>query len=186
MLIIISLAGKQSFGQVNEPANTPVYDYLYRMAQKGLIEWTDYQLPLDRTAITSALTELADSAADLSKTELAELKFHLQEYSFDSKPPGEGHVLFKRDSSNRFRAAMYEKGGVKIFLDPITGIQRFMSSGKKNTQYFSGVRVAGYFGKGWGFNFFSKMLRKKVTLSIETGRSLLLRGLFLPYQTSGS
>src|SRR5829696_7626837 len=48
---------------------------------------------------------------------------------------------------------MYEKGDSKIFLDPVFGSHYFKSNGKDNLHTFSGVRLAGYFGKHWGFNF---------------------------------
>ncbi|HEX8316534.1 MAG TPA: hypothetical protein VF609_16145, partial [Flavisolibacter sp.] len=60
-----------------------MYDYLYRMAQKGFIQWQDFQLPLDRKDIHSALTRL-ENHQDLSRIERSELNFYLQEYAFDT------------------------------------------------------------------------------------------------------
>lgn len=144
----------QAQSQVNEPTGSSIYSYLYRMSQKGLIRLNDYQLPLDRKTISNAIDSLSFIRSRLTKTEVKELEFYHQEYAFDNVTSArQEKVLFKKDSFNRFRAAMYEKGEAKIFADPVIGLQ-FLKAGNKNTrQYFSGVRLAGYFGKRWGFNF---------------------------------
>src|SRR6188474_2097556 len=69
--------------QVNESLNSTAYEYLYRMAQKGLIKWSDYQLPLDRKSISQAMGQLSAVQDQLTKTEIKELEFYKQEYSFD-------------------------------------------------------------------------------------------------------
>lgn len=148
---VIVVAAKVN-SQVNETANSSVYDYLYRMAQKGLIKWTDYQLPVDRKSISSAINELFAKQDKLTKVEYRELNFYRQEYLFDDSLNNE-KIIFKKDAFNRFRAAKFEEGGAKIFVDPLIGLQ-FSKAGDKNIRhYFSGIRLAGYFGKRWGFNF---------------------------------
>lgn len=143
-----------SYGQINESRQNIVYEYLYRMAQKGLIRWMDIQTPMDRKDIHAALTQLS-SRQDLSKREKTELTFYLQEYAFDTvnTEAPEELVILKKDKSNRFRSFLYEKGENKIFLDPMFGSHYFKSNGKDNLHYYSGVRLAGYFGKHWGINF---------------------------------
>lgn len=144
----------QVHSQINEPTSSSVYDYLYRMSQKGLIRLKDYQLPLDRRTISSAIDSLSSNQNRLTKTETKELEFYQQEYAFDDiSSVREGKVFFKRDRFNRFRAALYEKGDTKIFADPLIGLQVLKAGNKNSRQYFSGVRLAGYFGKRWGFNF---------------------------------
>ena len=147
-----------SFSQVNESAHTPVYDYLYRMAQKGLTSFPDYQLPLDRRTIFSALTQLSNNREQLSRIERSELTFYLQDFAFDSLDVNVPQKLtvFKKDSANRFRALLFEKDDNKVFIDPVFGTAYFRSKGKYNHHYFSGIRLAAYFGKRWGFNFFFK------------------------------
>lgn len=176
------------FCQINESRQTIVYDYLYRMAQKGLIEWQDFQMPMDRRSIRSALTHLAVNEG-LSKIERSELAFYLQEYAFDSlsTEQPERFYFLKKDAAQRLRPLLYEKGDNKIFLDPIAGSHYFRSNGKYNLHYFSGIRLAGYFGKHWGINFsFREATEKGDTLdrdrafsteegivpTITTGRSI--------------
>lgn len=143
------------YSQVNESRQAMVYDYLYRMAQKGFIRWMDVQQPMERKEIHSALNYLALNSEQLSRVERSELAFYKQEYTFDSVATDaqEKLVILKKDEANRFRPLLYEKGQNKIFLDPVFGSQYFRSNGKYNLHYFSGVRLAGYFGKHWGFNF---------------------------------
>jgi len=151
-VLTITLTG---YGQVNESRQAMVYDYLYRMAQKGFIRWMDIQQPMDRKDIHAALTHLAINNEQLSGVERSELAFYKQEYAFDSvATDAQGKlVILKKDEANRFRPLLYEKGDNKIFLDPVFGSQYFRSNGKYNLHYFSGVRLAGYFGKHWEFNF---------------------------------
>ncbi len=154
LLSVFSLTAT-CFGQINESRQTLVYDYLYRMAQKGLIRWMDIQMPMDRKDIRSALTHLVVNEQGLSRIERSELNFYLQEYAFDSVSTEQPERLYflKKDAAQRFRPLLYEKGENKLFVDPIFGSQYFRSNGKDNLHYFSGIRLAGYFGKHWGFNF---------------------------------
>lgn len=184
---VIGLAVKAN-SQVNELTSSSVYEYLYRMAQKGLIRWNDYQMPLDRKTISFAIDSLSSIQNQLSKTEKKELEFYQQEYSFDHFDSSrEEKIFLKKNASNRFRVAMYEKSEAKIFVDPLIGLQVLKAGNKNTRQYFSGIRLAGYFGKRWGFNFaFRDNTEKGDTLThlgsfspvegivptIETGRSI--------------
>jgi hypothetical protein len=154
IVVAIIISAIKGNAQVNELKTASVHEYLYRMAQKGLIRFQDYQLPLDRKTISAAIDSLATHRKELSKTEASELKFYQQEYAFDRFDSSrEEKTLFRKDSFNRFRIAKYEKGSTKIFVDPLIELQ-FLKAGNKNaSQYFSGIRLAGYFGKRWGFNF---------------------------------
>jgi hypothetical protein len=152
-IIVIVLAIKSN-AQVNELNSSSVIDYLYRMAQKGFITWKDYQLPVDRKDIASAIDSLLLVKSQLTKTEAKELEFYKQEYAFDDLDLSRTEkTFFKKDNYNRFRIAKYENGGAKIFVDPLIGFQILKAGDKSSHQYFSGVRLAGYFGKRWGFNF---------------------------------
>lgn len=147
LFVVIVLAMKVN-AQANELKTASIYEDLYRRAQKGLIKFEDYQLHLDRKTISDAIDSLAALKKQLSKTEANELKFYQQEYAsdhFDSSR--EEKTFFRKDSFNRFRTAKYEKDNAKIFVDPLIELQ-FLKAGNKNTsQYFSGIRMAGYFEK---------------------------------------
>lgn len=145
---------KEGYGQVNEQPGQGIYDYLYRMAQKGFVKWRDYQLPLDRKAIAAAINKLSVQQDQLSRVEAKELKFYQQEYAFDEADSSQYQkVLFRKDDAHRFRAARFDKGKTKLFIDPVVGLQFLRAGDKNNVQYFSGIRLAGYVGERWGFNF---------------------------------
>lgn len=153
LLVVTGLTTKAR-SQVNELNSSNVYDYLYRMAQKGLIRWKDYQMPLDRKTISSAIDSVSSVQNLLTKTEKKELEFYKQEYTFDHfDSSGEEKKFFSKDAFKRFRVIRYEKDGAKIFVDPLIGLQVLKAGNKNTRQYFSGIRLAGYFGKRWGFNF---------------------------------
>jgi hypothetical protein len=187
-LTVVIAVSFTSYSQVNELNSSTVHDYLYRMAQKGLIRWKDYQMPLDRKTISLNLDSLSSIQNRLTKTEIKELEFYKQEYVFDDfNSPATEKVFLKKDAVNRFRLAMYKSGGAKIFVDPLIGLQILKAGDKNSKQYFSGIRLAGYFGKRWGFNFaFRDNTEKGDTLThlssfapveaavptIETGRSI--------------
>src|SRR6478735_8905554 len=100
VLFLLLISTATSYGQINEPRENIVYDYLYRMAQKGMIRWMDIQTPMDRRDIHEALTQLS-SNIDLSKREKNELAFYMQEYAFDSvsKEAPEEFIILKKDKS---------------------------------------------------------------------------------------
>jgi hypothetical protein len=146
------------------------------MAQKGLIRLQDYQLPLDRRAIFSALDSLSSVQGKLSRTEFKELQCLKKDYAFDRVDSlKEEKVFLKKDDANRFRLGKYEKGGAKIFVDPLFGISFLNSEDKVSHQYFSGIRLAGYFGNRWGFNFSFRD-------NTEKGDTLIHRGSFSPVE----
>jgi hypothetical protein len=162
LVVMALVATATAQAQVDEPVSSTVYDYLYRMAQKGLIRWQDYQLPLDRRAIAAAIEKLSAERGQLTKTEEKELAFYQQEYAFDNLDSLPQQILFfRKDEANRWRAARFANKEARIMVDPVIGLQGFKSGNKTARQYFYGIRLAGYFGKRWGFNFFSRQYRKR-------------------------
>ncbi len=139
--------------QINEPPHQGIYDYIYRMAQKGYVKWRDYQLPLDRRDISNSLSRIAAQSDQLTRVEARELQFYKQEYTIDEDSSLQSKTLFSNDQANRFRVARFDKAQTKLFIDPVVGFQFLRAGDKNNVQYFSGVRLGGYFGKRWGFNF---------------------------------
>ncbi|TRZ78490.1 MAG: hypothetical protein D4R94_01210, partial [Chitinophagaceae bacterium] len=79
MLLICSVFSVKAQAVYENP-NAKVYSYLSRMAQKGMIEFDDMIQPVTREKITEALKIIKNKKEQLSKIELAELNFHLQEY----------------------------------------------------------------------------------------------------------
>ena len=84
-----------------ENTNTEVHPFLYRMAQKGFIEYNDLIKPINRVSIINALNTLQENDSTLTTLEKQELAFYLQEYS---RPLKEQNSLFKKDQNKRWRA----------------------------------------------------------------------------------
>lgn len=154
LLIIPVVVALTARAQVNEPTSSTVYDYLYRMAQKGFIAWDDYQLPLDRMSISRALEQLVKRDSALTRVERSELLFYRKDFAFDSLSalPAERYHILRKDAAGRFRTVLLENENAKVFLDPVAGLQYLTTGGRHNLRYFSGARVAGYFGQHWGIN----------------------------------
>ena len=70
---ILTLPGKLGAQVVWENHSKEVYNYLSRMAQKGLIDFDDNIRPLSRKYIANCLDSLAHKSASLSLVENKEL-----------------------------------------------------------------------------------------------------------------
>ena len=168
--------------QINEPSNNAVFPYLARMAQKGLIEWRDYILPIDRNTIVESLVELHKKKEKLSHTELKELNFFLQEFYFDkSNILPEDTALFQqnilsKDVAKRFRAYGARQSSFSLYADPQFGTRYTKYSfGRNNLQYYNGLRLYGKLGNKFGFQISFKDFTEK-------GDSLLDENSFNPNQ----
>jgi hypothetical protein len=151
--LFISIYSK---AQINEPSSSEVYAYLYRMSQKGIIDFRNYILPLDRATIFAALTQLSEKQNDLSEIERKELSFYRKEFSFDNQLITD--TLFrsrtlKKDNNGRFRALSLSEKSFQLFADPYFGSSYSNTNKGYNLTYFNGVRISGKLGKNWGFSF---------------------------------
>lgn len=183
LLLLLSTITFKSNAQVNEPITNEVYSFLYRMAQKGVIEINDFVLPLDRAEIINQLDKIKLRKERLSKIELSELAFYcsnfasdiiLQDSSFKIKESTD--YIFKKDNSNRFRTVSVHNTNTQLFVDPVFGGSVSKYTDKNlSKQYFGGVRIYGYLSKNIGFNF----MFRDVT---ETGDSVDLNKSFTPVQ----
>jgi hypothetical protein len=136
-----------------------VYNFLYRMAQKGKIEFDDLITPVSRTQISKQLELLSDTAMALTAVEKKELNFYLQEYKM-IVPENEGTRFFKKDPNGRWRAFSAYNPTVQIHADPI--ISGAVVSGKYNyTQRAIGAQFWGSAGKHFGFYFYGKDVTEK-------------------------
>ena len=106
---------------VYENPNAKIYSYLNRMAAKGMIEFDDLIQPVSRDKITEALSTITYKKEQLSKIELEELIFYLQEYPisnslFTSKDTATINFMVK-DKNARWRAFNIEsKNFVVLFI----------------------------------------------------------------------
>lgn len=135
-----------------------VYNYLSRMAQKGIIRFDDNIKPLSRKYIADCLDSVSTKAGQLSPTEKKELGFYNREYGTElTSVTGENaeqiHFL-KTDPYKRWRLFSASGKDVVFRADPVFTAATIRGSGKNVTQSSSGLSFWGYAGKHWGFHFF--------------------------------
>jgi hypothetical protein len=127
-----------------ENSNSEVHPFLYRMAQKGLIDYNDLIKPINRVNIINAITILKLKDSILNILEKKELNFYLQEYT---RPIIEQISLFKRDQNKRWRAGAIVANDFEFYIDPLLGINNFSGNGKNIKQLSNGFELWGTAGK---------------------------------------
>ena len=158
------LSSFDSKAQINEPSSSEVYAYLYRMSQKGVIDFRNYILPLDRATIFTVLQHLTEKQNDLSEIERKELSFYQKEFSFDNQINNDSTFQSKylrKDNFNRFRSLALTEKSFQLFGDPYFGSSYSSSNNGYNLTYFNGVRLSGKLGKNWGFSFLFRDITEK-------------------------
>ncbi len=105
--------------------NSEVHPFLYRMAQRGLIEYNDLIKPINRVHILNLLNILKQKDSALNNVEKNELIFYLQEYT---RPSKEQISLFKKDQNKRWRAGAIVSNDFEFYIDPLLSINNFSGS----------------------------------------------------------
>ena len=136
-----------------------VYNYLSRMAQKGLIAFDDNIKPLSRKYIADCLDSLSHKAGQLAPTEKKELFFYYREYGNELvntpvNDTNEAVHFLKTDPYKRWRAFSASGNRTMLQADPVFTAATIRGSGKSVLQSSSGLSFWGYIGKHWGFQFF--------------------------------
>jgi len=127
-----------------ENSNSEVHPFLFRMAQKGFIEYNDLIKPINRTSVLNALNILKLKDSTLSILEKKELNFYLQEYNIPTK---EQISLFKKDQNKRWRAGAIVANDFEFYIDPLLGINNFSGNSKNINQLSNGFELWGTAGK---------------------------------------
>ena len=127
-----------------ENNNSEVHPFLYRMAQKGFIEFDDLIKPINRVHILNALNVLKQRDSVLSDIEKNELNFYLQEYT---RPLKEQISLFKKDQNKRWRAGAVISKDFEFYIDPLLSINNFSGTNKNIQQLSNGFELWGTAGK---------------------------------------
>jgi hypothetical protein len=143
-LFILSFFIQAISQNVWENTNTEVHPFLYRMAQKGFIEYNDLIKPINRVHVLNALNVLKQKDTTLSKIEKQELQFYLQEYT---RPIKEQISLFKKDQNKRWRAGAIVANDFELYIDPVLGINNFSGTNKNIRQLSNGFELWGTAGK---------------------------------------
>ena len=155
--VLFLCSSSKTNGQVVwENYRNEVYDYLARMAQKGLLNFDDVIKPLSRTYIAKSLQELSLHPDQLSSTEKKELQFYLQEYYNEldtSAIASSSTSFFKKDPGQRWRAFNIRSKDFLLNGDPILQGGRNYNNIKNYTHQSIGIDIWGYIGKHIGFQF---------------------------------
>lgn len=141
-LVIFSSTQAQT---VFEPHTSPIYGYLSRMAQKGLVEFNDVIRPVSRTHILQLLDTLSNRP--LLVIEKKELEFYFQEFASSapfSASLSEGFTtLVKKDPYGRIRLLGVNHPDFKLFVDPIVGGRLVNGSDRSFRELSNGVHLWG-------------------------------------------
>jgi hypothetical protein len=143
-LFIVGIAIPAITQNVWENLNSEVHPFLYRMAQKGFIEYNDLIKPINRVHLLDALVNLKEKDSMLTLIEKKELAFYLQEYT---RPNKEQISLFKKDQNKRWRAGAIVANDFELYIDPLLGIENFNGTNKNIQQISNGFELWGTTGK---------------------------------------
>jgi len=143
-LFILAFTSQAITQNVWENSNSEVHSFLYRMAQKGFIEYNDLIKPLNRTSVLNSLNSLKPKDSALTNIEKKEFKFYLQEYNRSTK---EQISLFKKDQNKRWRAGAIVSNDFEFYIDPVLGINNFSGTNKNIKQLSNGFELWGTAGK---------------------------------------
>ncbi len=152
-LFIVVITGKSQ--AVYEQHRSDIYEYLYRMAQKGLVKFDDQIRPLTRVYLASCLDSLSQKNNLLTKVEREELVFYQRDFSDEQAIIGTDTAkaqLFKTDSWKRWRALVLSGKNFLMRVDPILSGGGILGDGRSVKTYGSGARLYGYAGKHWAWH----------------------------------
>lgn len=155
-LITLNCAKGQT---VYEHHRSDIYEYLYRMANKGLVKFDDQIRPLSRVYLADCLDSLASRADQLTKLERAELAFYHRDFSdraaiaaTDTASTAKAG-FFVKDAWNRWRGLLISGKNFLMRVDPVLSGGGIYGSGSALRTYGSGARLYGYAGKHWAWHF---------------------------------
>jgi hypothetical protein len=143
-LFILTFSIPSITQNVWENNNSEVHPFLFRMAQKGFIQYNDLIKPINRVHVVDALSILKLKDSLLSNIEKQELAFYLQEYN---RPTTEQISLFKKDQNKRWRTCAIVSNDFEFYIDPLLSINNFSGSGKNIKQLSNGFELWGTAGK---------------------------------------
>ncbi len=126
-----------------ENHRSEIYPYLYRMSQKGLIDFQDIIRPVSRLQIANALDSLQTKKIQLSSIEQKELAFYLQEFKAIEGNEDAKIRLIKKDANQRLRGLFLHHKDFQLNADPFGSIMQVSGTGKNFTQVSNGIQFWG-------------------------------------------
>ncbi len=138
-----------------ENNNAPVYNYLDRMAQKGIVEFNNIIQPQTRSNIDLALKQIREKDSLLTKIEKIELDYFQREYNLNAFERDSISFLNK-DENKRWRFINVNNKEFNIKADPLIGIKNYWIDNKHINQTSNGFQLFGTIGskRRWGFQVY--------------------------------
>lgn len=157
LLLLFAIAAFARAQYVPEPISVETYDFLDRLAAKGVVEFDAPIRPVSRLRVAEAL-EAADEQRDrLTAYERAALDRHLREYGLErGEIRGENDkymTIAKYDPHGRWRLFAYRDEFFSVNLDPIVSFRHQKQGDESWRRSRSGARFYGYIGENVGYSF---------------------------------
>lgn len=155
--MIVIFSSGTSAQVVYEPLHSDVYEFLSRIAQKGIIELDDQVKPLPRIYIAEKLIE-ANGKISLTMLEKEELEFYKSDFYneigfIDGKALNKNTGFFEKDDAGRLRLFFYRDSLFKLNLSPILGLKAGTRDNESLIHFWNGFHLYGYVGNFIGFSF---------------------------------
>jgi len=158
LLFIFIFLSKIEGQDIYENHNAEVYNYLARMAQKGILDFEDHIRPLTRTYLNTCLDSISAHKNKLSQIEKEELAFYIQEYNtiqINQKQLENKLQLFKKDKVGRWRSLFAENQNSHLYVEPVFSGAIVEGKGISYNQKSVGLHFFGTGGKHFSYQFFA-------------------------------
>lgn len=154
LLLLTSILHAQT---ILEPVNYDIYNFIDRLANKGIVKLDDVIKPISSKIIYKMLSDSKDNI-HLTNLEKTEIEFYLNEYGFEKELFEERDItkksnFFSKDNYERYRLYSYSDNLFKLNVSPILGYKTGSIENKKTSHFWSGLRFEGYLSDFIGFNF---------------------------------
>lgn len=137
LLLYVCLVTSGFSQVIYERHTTEVYNYLSRLAQKGIIVFDDNIRPISKQKIKEGLDSVSAKAFQLTAIEKKELAFYQKEFT----------------ERTRKRLLSAANADFSIQADPIVTASYTTGSGKDIRQKSMGINLWGNVSKHWGYQF---------------------------------
>lgn len=159
-VILLVITQQMLFAQPAYERHThEVYNYLYRLAQKGIVTFNDNVRPLSKSYIHAVLDSVAAKEGMLSEVEKKELSFYLRE--------------FKEGERKRIMTARGD--GFTLYADPIITSSYTGGKGMDIKSSSMGINFWGRIGKSLGYQFSFHDINEKGK-GLDTSKKSLFAG----------
>ncbi len=178
-LFFASAVPFRSIGQVvfQHLNNEDIYLFLDELANKGVIDINSAIKPYPRIFISEKLTEALSKTDQLSRSDVANIEFYLQDYNKELFNKGE----FKK----RYDILFYKDSLFTFSLNPILGIEFFSNENGNNYHRWNGGEFFAYVGPHVGFYASLRDNKEKKVLSDEGFLTPRTGALYKPDKSGG-